>query len=75
MFARKADDNLASFAKRIDDLVAKNVDKEAKGTVVLLGKKDDFSSKLETIAKDKTLSDSTLDALNKAIAEFKNVFK
>jgi len=55
VFARKADDNLASFAKRIDDLVAKNVDKEAKGTVVLLGKKDDFSSKLETIAKDKKI--------------------
>jgi F-type H+-transporting ATPase subunit alpha len=29
----------------------------------------------ETIAKDKTLSDSTLEALNKAIAEFKAAFK
>ncbi len=56
MFARKTDDNLASFAKRLDDLVAKNQDKEARGTVVLLGKKDDFSSKLETIAKDKKIA-------------------
>jgi hypothetical protein len=55
VFARKADDSLASFAKRLDDLVTKNKEKEACGTVVLLGKKDDFSAKLEAIAKDKKI--------------------
>lgn len=56
MFARKVDDSLASFAKRIDDLVGANADKNACGTVVLLGNKDEFAPKLESAAKDKKIS-------------------
>jgi hypothetical protein len=56
VFARKADDNLASFAKRLDDLVTQNADKKARGTVVLLSTKDEVGAKLEAIAKDKKLA-------------------
>lgn len=55
MFARKTDDDLASFAGRIEQLVAKNKEKKACGTVVLLGKKDDFSAQLEKIADKEKL--------------------
>jgi len=56
VFARKADDGLASFVKRLDDLVAQNAAKKAKGTVVLLGKKEDFAERLTAIAKEKKLA-------------------
>lgn len=53
MFARKTDDSLASFVGRLDEIVTKNKEKKACGTVVCLGKKDDFSEKLEKIADQK----------------------
>jgi hypothetical protein len=56
VFARKADDDLASFAKRLDDVVIANKDKKAKGTVILLAKKPDVAPKLEAIAKAKSLA-------------------
>ena len=46
---------MASFVKRLDEIVSKNKDKKACGTVVCLGAKDDFASKLETIAKQEKL--------------------
>jgi hypothetical protein len=60
VFARKADDSLASFVKRIDEIVAQNASKNAKGTVVMLGSKDDFASKLEAMAKDKKIENVPL---------------
>jgi hypothetical protein len=55
VFARKADDSLASFAKRIDEIVSQNAEKHACGTVVLLGGNDEVKSKLEGMAKDKKI--------------------
>jgi len=60
VFARKADDSLASFAKRIDDIVGKNADKNARGTVVLLAKQDDVSKTLTDMAKDKKIANVPL---------------
>ncbi len=60
MFARKADDSLASFAKRIDEIVAKNANKNAKGTVVMLGGSDELKPKLEAMAKDKKIENVPL---------------
>jgi hypothetical protein len=44
VFARKADDSLASFVKRLDDLVTQNKEKQARGTVVLLASKDEVAT-------------------------------
>jgi hypothetical protein len=55
VFARKADDGLASLAGKLDKVVAQNADKKACATVVLLAKKDDVAKKLEEIAKEKKL--------------------
>jgi hypothetical protein len=60
VFARKADDSLASFAKRIDEIVAQNANKSAKGTVVMLASKEDVQSKLEAMAKDKKIENVPL---------------
>jgi len=60
VFARKADDSLASFAKRIDEIVAKNSDKNARGTVVMLAGKDEVKPKLEAMAKDKKIENVPL---------------
>ena len=57
MFARKTDDGLAGLAKRLDDLVAQNLDKKAKSTVVLtVANRDAVAPELEKIAKDKKLA-------------------
>ncbi len=59
MFARKADDGLASFVKRLDDVVTENKARKARGTVILLASKDDVApvtSKLESIARDKKIA-------------------
>ncbi|MEZ0228340.1 MAG: hypothetical protein ACAI25_06920 [Planctomycetota bacterium] len=55
MFARKTDDDLASFVRKIDELVSKNKDKKACGTVIMLGKKDAFSGALEKMAEKESL--------------------
>lgn len=55
MFARRADDGLASFARRLEDVVVQNAPKKARATVVLLAKKDEVAPKLEAIAQDKKL--------------------
>ncbi len=55
MFARRADGDLASFAGKIDELVGKNAARKARGTVVLLARKNDVAEKLEKIAKDQKL--------------------
>lgn len=56
MFARGVDDGLASFARRLDQIVSKNQEKKACGTVVLLAdKKEDVAEKLEKVAKDQKL--------------------
>lgn len=55
MFARKADDGLASLAGRLEDVVSKNTEKKARATVVLLAKKDEVAPKLEAIAREKKL--------------------
>ncbi len=61
VFARSADDSLASFAKRIDEIVSKNSDKNAKGTVVLLAKKnEELETKLKAIANDKKIENVPL---------------
>jgi hypothetical protein len=60
VFARKTDDGLTSFVKALDDMVGKYTDKKAKGTVILLGAKDDFAAKLGTIAKDQKLQNVPL---------------
>ena len=57
MFARKTDDGLASLAKHLDDLVAQNLDKKAKSTVVLtVSNPDAVRPELEKMAKDQKLA-------------------
>jgi hypothetical protein len=60
VFARKADDDLASFARKLDEMVTKNKDKKACGTVVLLTKKDEVSGALEKIAEKEKLQNVPL---------------
>jgi hypothetical protein len=55
VFARKADDDLASFAGKIEQLVAKNKDKKACGTVICLGDKKDFEGQLAKMAEKEKL--------------------
>jgi hypothetical protein len=55
VFARKTDDDLASFVRKIDEMVSKNKDKKACGTVIMLGKKEDFSGALEKMAEKESI--------------------
>jgi hypothetical protein len=59
VFARKADDGLASFVKHLDEVVTENASKKAKGTVVLLAASGDVApvgSQLEAIARDEKIA-------------------
>jgi hypothetical protein len=55
VFARRADGDLASFAGKIDELVGRNAARKARGTVVLLAKKNDVAATLEKMAKDQKI--------------------
>lgn len=55
MFARKADDDLASLAGKLDGVVAQNRARKACATVVLLAAKDAVAKSLEKIAREKKL--------------------
>lgn len=55
MFARKADDDLASLAGKLEEIVAANKDKKACATVVCLGAKDAYAENLKKIAGEKKL--------------------